>query len=268
MTGQNSLERKVKQHDREQSCIVVTGASRGIGAAIALRLAGAGYTVACLSRSGTVPAPDADAAIEQAPEGAAGRLLPFTADVTSAEALREAFEAVADRGLAVRGVVNNAGLHREMPSAEITPEHWNEILSTNLTAVLFGCQAAYPHLVKAGGGLIVNIGSFYERLGVKRNAAYCASKAGVGALTRCLAVEWARYGIRVLDVAPGYILTDLNREAMAEPALRDFLAKRIPGREPGTADEVGRFVASLYTLDSPFLTGETLWIDGGQTIAL
>jgi NAD(P)-dependent dehydrogenase (short-subunit alcohol dehydrogenase family) len=123
----------------------------------------------------------------------------------------------------------------------------------------------YPYL-EARGGTIVNIGSFFDKLGVKRNLAYCASKAAVGAITRCLAVEWATKNIRVLDVAPGYIETDLNKEAM-QGKLKAFLESRIPAGKPGTPESVARLVAALFAEDIPFLTGETIYIDGGQGMA-
>jgi NAD(P)-dependent dehydrogenase (short-subunit alcohol dehydrogenase family) len=111
-------------------------------------------------------------------------------------------------------------------------------MTTNATAVYTACREAYPHLVKSGGGCIVNIGSFFDKVGVKRNVAYCASKAAVGAITRCLAVEWANRGIRVLDVAPGYIVTDLNRDAMTSGPLADYLKKRIPSGATGKPADV------------------------------
>lgn len=242
-------------------CILVTGASRGIGAAIAHELARAGYVVGCLSRSGTLPAR------EEPSSAIRDRWIPARADVTRPDSLRAAVDALAAGGAPIVGMVNNAGVHIEAVSADITPAHWHEVMDTNATSVLFGCQAAYPHLVASGGGLIVNIGSFFDKLGVKRNLAYCASKAAVGAITRCLAVEWAGKGIRVLDVAPGYIETDLNREALASGPLRAYLEKRIPGRRPGTADDVARAVGALFAADTAFLTGETLYIDGAQGIA-
>jgi NAD(P)-dependent dehydrogenase (short-subunit alcohol dehydrogenase family) len=129
------------------------------------------------------------------------------------------------------------------------------------------CREAYPYLVAAGAATIVNIGSFFDKIGVKRNLAYCASKAAVGAMTRCLAVEWASKGIRVLDVAPGYVVTDLNRQALERGPVRDYIDRRIPGRRPGTPEEIARLVASLFSEDLPFLTGETIYIDGGHGIA-
>ena len=238
--------------------IIVTGASRGIGAAIAEHLAIAGYDVGCISRSGSLPErPDASAE-------ARARWLPETADVTDASGLRSAIANIA-KGRRVVGLVNNAGLHREGKSIDFTLDDWNAVMAANATSVLLGCQAIYPHLAKAGG-LIINIGSFFDKLGVKRNAAYCASKAAVGAITRVLAVEWASQVIRLLNVAPGYIVTDLNRESMAGPLLA-YLEKRIPQGRPGDADDVARVVAGLYQIDTAFLTGETIYVDGGQGMA-
>ena len=114
--------------------------------------------------------------------------------------------------------------------------------------------------------MIINIGSFFDKIGVKSNLAYCASKAAVGAITRCLAVEWAAQGIRVVNVAPGYIDTELNREALQGP-LGDYLDKRIPRKTPGTAQEVAALVAAMTREDMSFVTGETIYIDGGQAIA-
>lgn len=240
------------------TCIIVTGASRGIGAATANALAAAGYTVACLSRSGAQP---------QGDDANASRMFPVVCDVTQPGAFQAALETVTTRGHSIIGLVNNAGVHLDAPSATATLSHYDEVINTNATSVLLGCQAVYPYLVARGGGLIINMGSFFDKLGVKRNLAYCASKAAVAAMTRCLAVEWAADGIRVLTLAPGYIHTDLNHEAMTQGALRAYLDKRIPGRQPGTAAEVGQVIAALFGLDAHFLTGETIYLDGAQGVA-
>ena len=134
----------------------------------------------------------------------------------------------------------------------------------NASAVLVACREAYPYLRKSGEGLIVNIGSFFDRLAVSENLAYCASKAAVGAMTRCFASEWAKDGIRVLDVAPGYIETDLNRDFLANEKVRSWLKRRVPVGRPGSADEVARLVGALFSEKIGFLTGETIYIDGGQ----
>ena len=238
--------------------IAVTGASRGIGAAIALELARRGFRVACLSRHATLP--EGDLAND-----VAARLVPARCDVTDERSVREALAGIGADGL--DGLVNNAGIHLDAPSHELTLETYERVMRTNATSVFTVCREAYPHLLKAGGGTIVNIGSFFDKVGVKRNLAYCASKAAVGAMTRCLAVEWGAQGIRVLDIAPGYVETDLNRDAFTSGPLREYLQKRIPIKRHGTAPEVARLVAAVFAEDIPFLTGDTIYVDGGQGIA-
>lgn len=240
--------------------IIVTGASRGIGAAIAAHLARAGYLVGCLSRSGAMPdVPDADEAVR-------GRWIAAAADVTDAAAVRAAFARVAQETPIV-GLVNNAGLHEEARSADVSLDGWQRMIDANATSVVIGSQAAFPHL-EDKGGLIVNIGSFYDRIGVKRSLGYCAAKAAVGAITRVLAVEWAKNGISVINVAPGYIVTDLNREAISAGPLHAYLQKHIPRGEPGTPDDVAGLVAGLFALKSTYLSGETIYVDGAQGVAL
>jgi NAD(P)-dependent dehydrogenase (short-subunit alcohol dehydrogenase family) len=239
--------------------IVVTGASRGIGATIALELARRGYTVACLTRKGQGP----EVAV---PAELAPRFVNARCDVTDEASVKHALAEVSAQCGAIHGIVNNAGIHLDAPSDKLTLEVYNQVMNTNATAVFTACREVYPHLVKAGGGIIVNIGSFFDKIGVKRNVAYCASKAAVGAITRCLAVEWAGKGDRVLDVAPGYIETDLNRDAFKGP-LREFLAKRIPGGKHGTPQDIAKLVGAIFSEDIPFLNGETIYIDGAQGIA-
>lgn len=243
----------------EPKTIAVTGASRGIGAAIARELARRGYTVACLTRKGSGP--------EDGGPAHAG-FVNEACDVNDEAGVRRALAAVVSRTGNLHGLVNNAGVHRDAPSHAMSTGLYEEVMATNAKAVFVACREAYPHLAASGGGLIVNIGSFFDKIGVKRNLAYCASKAAVGAITRVLAVEWAGKGIRVINVAPGYILTDLNADEMALGGpLRTYLEKRIPGKEPGTAADVGALVVSLFGPAGAFLTGETIYMDGGQGIA-
>ncbi|ESR23795.1 SDR family NAD(P)-dependent oxidoreductase [Lutibaculum baratangense] len=226
--------------------IVVTGGSRGIGAAIAVELDRRGRRIACLSRSG------------EAPVGYG-----LACDMTDEAKVAEAIAAIAAKG-PIAGLVNNAGHHVATPSESLTAEEFERSVRLNATAVVVACREAYPHIRANGGGLIINIGSFFDKLGVAQNVAYCASKAAVGAITRCLAVEWADAGIRVLDVAPGYIDTDLNHEFLARDNVRRWLERRVPVKRPGSAEEVARLVGTLYSEDIGFLTGETIYMDGGQ----
>ncbi|MGE0629908.1 MAG: SDR family NAD(P)-dependent oxidoreductase [Hyphomicrobiaceae bacterium] len=228
--------------------IIVTGASRGIGAAIASDLTSRGFSVAALSRSGTSPV---------------GRSL--SCDVTSESSIVDAFRAVASHG-PILGLVNNAGAHEAKASNELSAAEFEATLRLNATSVLIGAREAYPHLMAARGGLIVNIGSFFDKFGVPGSLAYCASKAAVGAITRCLAAEWAKDNIRVINVAPGYIETDLNRDFLARDKTRDWMAKRVPLGRAGQVEEVARLVGALFSEDIGYLTGETIYLDGGQGI--
>ena len=230
--------------------IAVTGASRGIGAAIATELVRRGFTVGSLTRKAV---------------GADGTL-PIACDVNDEASVRQAFKSLADRAGHIDGLVNNAGVHLYGKSAEFPAARYEEVMDTNARSVFLCSREVYPYLEREGG-TIVNIGSFFDKLGVKQNLAYCASKAAVGAITRCLAVEWAPKKIRVLDVAPGYIETELNAEAMKKGALRAFLEARVPTGGAGRVEDVARLVAALFGEDLPFLTGETIYLDGGQGIA-
>jgi NAD(P)-dependent dehydrogenase (short-subunit alcohol dehydrogenase family) len=230
------------------SQVIVTGASKGIGAAIAMELDRRGLTVAGLSRTGEVPAGYG-----------------LSCDVCDEASIATAIESIAAKG-SIGGLVNCAGAHTAIPTIELETSDFEHTMRLNATAVLTVCQKAYPHLVKSGDGLIVNIGSFFDKLAVVQNVAYCASKAAVGAITRCLAAEWARDGIRVLNVAPGYIETDLNRDYLTKEKVRAWLGKRIPVGRPGQPEEVARLVGALFSERIGFLTGETIYIDGGQGI--
>ncbi len=242
--------------------IAVTGASRGIGASIALELARRGREVACLSRGGQRPA------LEDGDADLAGRLVPITCDVTDEASLRRAFATIVEKGRRLKGLVSNAGIHLQGRSERFPTADFEKVMATNATAVFAAAREAHPHLVASGGGLVVNIGSFFDKMGVPRNVAYCASKAAVGAITRCLAVEWAPQGIQLVDVAPGYVLTDLNRAELGPGSpLAKYLEKRIPVGGPAGAGAVARLVAALFSESIPFLTGETIYLDGGQGIA-
>lgn len=241
--------------------IAVTGGSRGLGASISVELAQRGFTVGCLSRRGEGPT---GLEIEHT---VASRLINISCDVTDEVSVKKALLSLSETAGGLRGLVNNAGIHLSGSSKNFSTADFDNVLAVNTTAVFAACREAYPHLVAAGGGTIINIGSFFEKLGVKRNVAYCAAKAAVGAITRCLAVEWADKKIRVLDVAPGYIVTDLNRDELAKDPLQSYLKKRIPVGAPAPATSVARLVASIFCEDIPFLTGETIYIDGGQGIA-
>jgi NAD(P)-dependent dehydrogenase (short-subunit alcohol dehydrogenase family) len=242
--------------------VAVTGASRGIGAAIAVELARRGYAVGCLSRSGARPAlPEGDGALAE-------RLVPVRCDVTDEASVRAALARVGGGGLRLRGLVNNAGIHLFGPSDRFATADFEKVLATNVTGPFVVAREAYPHLVAAGGGLVVNVGSMFAELGARGNAAYAASKAALAAMGRVLAVEWAPKRIQVLTIAPGYVVTDLNREELAPGSgLTRYLEKRIPAGGPSAPEPLARLVAALFVEEVTFLTGVTIRYDGGQAIA-
>ena len=226
--------------------IIVTGSTRGIGAAIARELTAQGFKVAGLTRSGQTAAGEG-----------------FVCDVSDEAGIAKAIAEVAARG-PIAGLVNNAGLYEEHESDKISAAEFERVMRTNATSVVVASREVYPHLKRAGGGLIVSIGSFFDKLGVTRSVAYCASKAAIGAITRCLAVEWASDNIRVIDVAPGYIATALNAEFREKESVMRWIDRRIPLKRPGRPEEVAKLVGTLFKSDIGFLTGETIYIDGGQ----
>lgn len=228
-----------------EGTIIVTGASKGIGAAIAADLDRRGYRLACVSRSG------------DAPTGTG-----FACDMTDEDAVKATMARIAGNGPVV-GLVNNAGVHIGGAADTLTTAEYEKVMALNATAVMVAAREAYPHLKKTAG-TIVNIGSFFDKLGVPGNLAYCASKAAVGAMTRCMAVEWAADGIAVINVAPGYIETDLNRDFLAREKVRRWLETRVPVKRPGDPAEVARLVGAIFAERIGFLTGETIYIDGGQ----
>lgn len=237
--------------------VIVTGASRGLGAAISVELARRGVVVGCVSRSGVVPGAVAEP----------GSLIPYACDVTDMESVLRTVDQFATAAGGIRGLVNNAGVHVEALAIDVDREDLLRLFDVNAVSALRVSQAAHPHLKKSKG-VVIGIGSFFDRFGVRGSLAYSASKAALASVNRTLAVEWARDGISVFTVAPGYVLTDLNRAALADPDTRARLKKRIPAGRFGDPAEIGRLVATLMLENAGFLMGETIYVDGGQGVRL
>jgi NAD(P)-dependent dehydrogenase (short-subunit alcohol dehydrogenase family) len=227
--------------------VIVTGGSKGIGLAIASELDRRGVPVVCVSRSGG---------------GSIGQSV--ACDVTDEAAVRRVFTDIAGRG-PIAGLVNNAGVHIGGPIATLATVDFERTIALNLTAVMVAAREVYPYL-REHGGMIINIGSYFDKLGVPDNLAYCASKAAVGAMTRCMAVEWARDGVRAVNIAPGYIETDLNRDFLARPKVAAWMKQRIPTGGPGKPEEVARLVAAIFIEKIGYLSGETIYLDGAHGI--
>ena len=235
---------------------LVTGASRGIGRAIALALAEAGADVALAARD-EVRLNELAAEIRSL--GRRTHVVPL--DLGNLEAVGPAIDASAEALGGLDLLVNNAGTTYGAGFEIHDPAEFDRLFDVNLGAVLFGCQAARPHLAAAGGGVIVNIGSI---AGTKGAGLYGASKQGVHALTRGFSREFANDGIRVVALAPGQVMTDMTARVRANPAeLSNMLHHTAQGRV-ADPEEIAAAVVYLASSAAGFVTGTTIAIDGGR----
>lgn len=162
-------------------------------------------------------------------------------------------------------VVNNSGVANVAPVAEMAPEDFRRTIEVNLVGVFNGCRAAASRLIAQSSGKVINLASVLGVAGLPGYAAYTASKGGVIALTRALAVEWARNNIQVNAIAPGWFVTDMNSEAFDQDRVRDRLLRDVPMRRTGKLEEIGPLVVYLASSASDYMTGQTLFLDGGHT---
>ena len=162
-------------------------------------------------------------------------------------------------------VVNNAGVAKVAPLAEMTPDDWRFMVDVNLTGVFNGCRAAAPHLLAQKAGKVINVASVLGQVGLPGYTIYAATKGGVIALTRALGVEWARHGIQVNAIAPGWFATDMTDPAFSDPKINERLTRDIPMRRIGRPEEIGPLAVYLASDASGFMTGQTLFLDGGHS---
>jgi len=244
---------------------LITGAGSGIGREAALLFAEEGARVAAVDRDAS-----AAQATAQAIEKAGGQALAVAADVSSAAQVRAAVEQTEARFGALHVLFNNAGI---FPDADGLPEDtdekvWDQVMDVNLKGVFLGCKYGIPALLRAGGGAIINTASFVALLGAATaQIAYTASKGGVLAMTREIAVAYARKGIRANALCPGPVNTPLLEKLLKDPAARQRRFVHIPMGRLAEANEVARAALFLASDDSSFVNGTAFTVDGGITAA-
>lgn len=240
---------------------VVTGAGRGLGRAMAAALAAAGARVAVAARTATELE---EFVAEQA--GAGREAIACPADVTDARSVENLIETTVRRFGRLDILVNNAGIVASTPLLEQEPAEWDRVMAVNVRGTYLATRAAGRHLVAQRSGKVVNVASNFALQGVAHHAAYSASKAAVLAFTRSMAIEWARHGIQVNAIAPGYFATDLNASLRADPQATERVVRAIPARRFGEPAEIAPWLLLLAGPASDFMTGEVIVIDGGQSV--
>ena len=242
-------------NDRPEGCALVTGASRGIGAAIAKALAAEGWPVGVNYRR------DADGAerVVYEIEKAGGRAKAVQADVADPEALDELFGALEDDFGPVLVLVNNAGVTADGLVPQLDDDAWNAVLETNLTAAFRTTRRALGPMMRNRFGRVVNVASVVGQRANPGQGNYAASKAGLIGFTKTVAAEVARRSVTVNAVAPGLVATEMTDE------LGDDLVRAVPARRAGTPEEVAACVRFLASEEASYVTGTTLTVDGGMT---
>jgi glucose 1-dehydrogenase len=242
---------------------LVTGADSGLGQGIAFELASHGAAVA-INHLGDSSVADA---MVEAIEAAGGRGMAVPMNVTAEDEVVAAFAAVKEAFACVDLLVNNAGVERAYPLVEMPLEEWDRVIGVNLTgAFLCAREAARGMLADGVAGTIINITSVHEQIPWKEYSHYCASKAGEKLFAQSIARELAPDGIRVVNVAPGAILTPINASVVGDEKARTEVESEIPLGRWGQVEDVARVVAWLASDEAAYVVGSTVFVDGGMTL--
>jgi gluconate 5-dehydrogenase len=242
---------------------LVTGSSAGIGLALAKGLAQAGATVIINGRDKT-KVQTACSVLSDA--GLRAHAAPF--DVTDPAAVETAIELIETTIGPIDILVNNAGIQRRMPLDEFPAETWRELMSTNLDSVFYVAKAVARRMIPRRSGAVVNICSVQSELGRPNIAPYTASKGAVKMLTKGMAIDWGKHGIRVNGLGPGYFRTELNKALVADEKFSAWLSGRTPLGRWGEVEELVGACVFLVSPAASFVTGHVLYVDGGVTATL
>jgi len=236
---------------------LVTGAGRGIGHAIAVRLGSEGARVACVSRSEA----NASRTADELNGGRAESAKAYAVDVSDHAAVAEAGEQILKDFGRVDILVNNAGVTRDGLAMRMSIDDWDSVINTNLRGAFNFTQSVIRAMIKQRSGRIINISSVIGLMGNAGQTNYAASKAGLIGLTKSLARELASRGITVNAIAPGYISTDMTNALSEE--IQKSIQDKIPLKRVGTPEEIASAVAFLASPEAAYITGQTLCVDGG-----
>lgn len=237
---------------------LITGGSRGLGAAAARVLAGAGARVVVCGRT--------EADLHQVCAGIAGEggeSHAVVADVTDEAAVEAMVTQIVDQFGRLDILVNNAGKNIRKPALELSTLEFDEVLGLNLRGYFFCARAAGRVMVRQGSGRVINITSILSTIGLPLQTAYASSKGAVAQLTRVLAIEWAPFGVTVNAIGPAYFETEMTRPLYEDPDRREFIISRTPMGRWGQPSELAGTLILLASDASSFITGQTLFVDGG-----
>jgi len=242
---------------------LVTGSSQGIGFALAQGLAEHGAEIVLNGRdAGKLAA----AAATLTDAGHKVSVAGF--DVTNAEEVRNGVEAIEKNAGAIDILVNNAGMQFRSPLEEFPVEKWEQLLATNISSAFYVGQAVARHMIPRGKGKIINIASVQSELARPGIAPYTATKGAIRNLTRGMCTDWAKHGLQVNAIAPGYFKTPLNQALVDNPEFSAWLEKRTPAARWGNVEELVGAAVFLSGKSSSFVNGHTLYVDGGITASL
>lgn len=235
----------------------ISGASRGLGRAMAMALAEAGADIALLQRSG------ADTAAKQSIEALGRRCEIIECDLADMNQVRAAVPQVIEQFARLDVLVNNGGIQRRSPAADFPESDWDDVLSVNLKSVFLLCREAGRHMLAQGRGKIINVASLLSFQGGITVPAYAASKGGVAQLTKALSNEWASQGVHVNAIAPGYMDTDMNEALMHNETRSRQIMERIPAGRWGKPEDMKGIVVFLASAASDYIHGQVIAVDGG-----
>ena len=247
--------------DLSERVAVITGASKGLGKSMALALAEAGADVALYARD-----VEGLQAVKKAVQDLGGRAELFVVDILDRAAIAVAVKETLRVFGHVDVLVNNAGVNVRKPVLELSPDEWDLVIDTNLKGYFLVAQAVVPHMLARGHGKVINMASIFGTVALPSQLAYASSKGGVIQMTKVMALEWAKQGIQVNAIGPTYFETPLVAQLRNDPERYNFIVDRTPMGRWGQPDELAGVVVFLASRASDFVTGQTIFVDGGWTI--